>query len=344
MEFRPWVRGLAVCGLAVCGLAALGAGWALLPWAAAPSLAPSEVPPAASPAAYTRPGAPNAQNLPKLPNPSHLPQDWHLSHIQAPEAWAAPGQAHATVVAVLDSGVDPSHPALARRLEPGWNFAHGSADTRDPTGHGTRVAGVVAGVVAGSAAPVRILPLRVTDSRGEAVVGLVVAAMEHAVRRGARVINISFDNAAGQAAIEQAAQRARSQGVVVVTAAGNSGRNPGTPRSSALLVVGGSNPRDERSAWSDYGAHIGVVAPGEGIWTTVAGGGWERAEGTSFSAPLVAGVAALMFSVAPTASAEQVLAWLQASADDLGPPGFDPHTGAGRLNARRAVSLAAGRR
>ena len=283
-----------------------------------------------------------------IPNDPVYREQWHLARISAPQAWDVTTGSPGVVIGILDSGIDASHPDLASKLVPGWNFYDGNANTWDVTGHGTRVAGAAAAIgnngvgVAGVALQSRIMPLRVTDSGGWAYYSTIASALTWGADHGVKVMNLSFGGIAGSSSIRQAAQYVRSRGGVVVAAAGNCYCFDGTADNAEVISVSSTGGADTLSEFSSRGNHVDLAAPGEGIRTTERGGGYSSVSGTSFSSPITAGVVALMMAVNPSLTPGRVEQLLEANTDDLGPAGWDPGHGFGRLNAFRAVRAAAG--
>ncbi len=265
---------------------------------------------------------------------------WNLIRIEAAAAWVVTRGAREVLVAVLDTGVDESHPAFKGRLAPGRDVNAGVNGQRDAHGHGTEVASVLAGTGVGVAPGVRLLPIRITGDSGLSSTKVLARGIVHATDAGARILNISMAGPTPSRALQDAVAYARARGALVIAAAGNGGGEApsypaGTP---GTLAVGATDPDDALDAGSSHGWHVGLVAPGRDIRTAVPGGGWGGGGGTSLAAPHVAGVAALVMSAFPSWTADQVRARLIATADDLGAPGEDPVYGHGRLNARRAVA------
>jgi subtilisin family serine protease len=208
-----------------------------------------------------------------------------------------------------------------------------TAETLDPSqlpaafGHGTMVAGLVH-LVAPTA---KIMPLKAFRSDGTSTVFDVVRAIQYAVEHGARVINMSFSATAISPEIAHAINVATSMGVICVASAGNLGQEllvyPAALRNVLSVASTTSTTPAARSSFSNYGAAlVSLGAPGEGVITSYPGGNYAGAWGTSFSAPLAAGAAALLLQADPTldqAKADAVLG----NADRL-----DPGTGKGRLN------------
>ncbi|MEB3328612.1 MAG: S8 family serine peptidase [Candidatus Sericytochromatia bacterium] len=256
-------------------------------------------------------------------------------------------EARSVVVAVVDTGVDVHHPALVGRCLPGWNAVDGSSDVSDAAGHGTHVAGKVAGLAPrpgdGGVAPgVTLLPIKAVDAQGRFSDASIAAGIRHAVARGARVVNLSLRSDAPLPLTAGAIAAARRAGVLVVAASGNEGRNAVTyPAAYPGVLVVGSADAGRRSPFSNGGARLDLVAPGERIRSAEAGAYRERS-GTSMASPQVAGAAALVMARNPHWTAEQVATWLQRTARDLGQPGRDVDFGAGVLDLFAAVHGAPG--
>lgn len=274
--------------------------------------------------------------------------EWHLPKISAPTAWdISPGAAGITV-AVVDSGVDGTHPDLASRMVPGYNFYSNNTDTSDVHGHGTWVSGTVAAAgnngigVSGVAWQARIMPVRVSDSSGVAYISAIANGIMWAADHGARVVNASFSGMASSPTITNAAQYARTRGTVLVASAGNCGCVDATAENVYVLSVGATDQSDNLASFSSRGNYVDVSAPGVGIVTTGKGGTYVSASGTSFSSPIVAGIVALMLKVNGALTPADVATLIKANADDRGTAGWDQGFGYGRVNAYRAVAAAAG--
>ncbi|MBL8315826.1 MAG: S8 family serine peptidase [Rubrivivax sp.] len=270
---------------------------------------------------------------------------WHLSKIGAPTAWDVSVGSGVTV-AVLDSGVDPTHPDLSTRLVPGWNFYDNNSNTSDVYGHGTQVAGGVAATinnsigVASVAGQASIMPIRVTDTSGAGYTSMIANGLTYAADRGVRVANISFANQPSRSAVVSAAQYMKDKGGLVFVAAGNSGiSEPFTPTTS-MIPVSATDGNDVKASWSSYGSYVALSAPGVGIYTTTRGGGYTAASGTSIATPVAAGVAALTMAARPSLKNTEVESILFSSATDLGTAGRDTYYGHGRVDAGRSVSAA----
>jgi subtilisin family serine protease len=250
---------------------------------------------------------------------------------------------------VLDSGIYAAHPDLAARLVPGWNFVKGNADTSDILGHGTEVAGMVGastnnGIgIAGVSWAGMVMPLVVVDKNNFAAYSDIAAAIQFAADRKARIINVSAGGSASSSALQSAVDYAWNHGSMVFAAAmNNASSTPSYPAACAHAVaVSATDELDRPATFSSFGSWVTLSAPGTDILTTMSGGGYGYRNGTSFSAPIAAGVATLVMAANPQLTNEEVLAILKESADPPPGGGFDPQFGWGRVNAWKAVELAA---
>jgi subtilisin family serine protease len=271
------------------------------------------------------------------PNDPLWPSQWSPVKTHAPAAWNRTTGDPATVVAVVDTGVDPSQPDLAGRLAPGYDFVNGDSDPGDDNGHGTAVAGIVAAVgdnhigVAGYCWRCRVMPLKALDANGGGFASDVARAVVWATDHGARVINTSLGGPVEDASLAAAAQYAQLRGALLVAAAGNdSSSQLDYPAAlPAVVSVGASNRADALYPFSNQGA--AVAAPGENT-TTARGGGYETFLGTSSAAPVVSGIAGLLFSLVPSTTPAQVAGALEQGATPIAGVTF------GRVDAQRALA------
>jgi thermitase len=280
-------------------------------------------------------------------NDPYFASAWHLPKIGATDAWSSSTGAGVTI-AILDSGVDGTHPDLAPLMVAGWNFYDGNANTADVYGHGTKVAGAAAALsnngvgVASVSWQSKIMPLRVSLPDGTAYLSTIASAITYAADHGARVANVSFQGAAGSPTVQNAAQYMKGKGGLVVISAGNTSGLQSFDASDSLIAVSATDSADGRASFSSYGAYVDVAAPGVSIYTTANGGGYASVSGTSFSAPITGGVIALMMSRNPALSPAQIESALKSTAVDLGTSGRDDYFGVGRINAAAAVAAAGG--
>ena len=229
-----------------------------------------------------------------------------------PRAWDITRGSSAVVVAVLDTGVDSSHPDLAEAVVPGYDFVNRDADPADDEGHGTAVAGVIAARgnngegVAGACWACRVMPVKVLDATGSGSTSTVAAGIVWAADRGASVINLSLGSPGNTAALSDAVAYAVRKGVLVVAAAGNNGAaTPFYPAAEpGVLGVAATDLEDHLYSWSNRGAWVRIAAPG--CTPTAVPGGYGNLCGTSAAAPLVGGLAALARTANPDGSAVEI--------------------------------------
>jgi type VII secretion-associated serine protease mycosin len=289
----------------------------------------------------------------KTPNDSVFEQQWALRNMQLPAAWDITTGGE-LVVAVIDTGVAADHPDLSGKLLPGYDFFNNDNDASDDNGHGTATSGLIAANsdngqgIAGICWGCRILPVKVLGSRGQGGDASVAAGIRFATDNGARIINMSLGGSEDSPVLREAVEYAQQRGALIVAATGNEAAE-GNPVNypaayDGVLSVTATGNTDVVTGFSNYGNYVDLSAPGVGVWSTLwtsGGNTYGPANGTSFAAPHVAGIAALVWSLRPDLGASQVANVLMASADDKGEPGKDPYYGYGRVNALRAVQLAA---
>ncbi len=239
-----------------------------------------------------------------------------------------------TYVAVVDTGVDHNHEYLRGRVEP-TRINTSDTGTRnssmDDNGHGTEVAGVIVDATLDN---VIIRPYKVLNKHGNGTTVTLAAGINCAVRDGADVINISVGFYEGSDVLEAAIKNANEHDIVIVSAAGNDNtNNPLYPSSYDFVIrVAAVNNQNVAANFSNYG-NITISAPGVSIMTTTLNNGYFIDSGTSFASPLVAAVAAVILSVNPNASAEDVLDILVDSAIGSFEPSSKEYLGAGILSA-----------
>jgi thermitase len=285
--------------------------------------------------------------LEATPNDYWYPAQWHLPRMSTPAAWDMTVGSSSITIAILDTGIEGTHPDLAPKMVAGWNFYDGNSNTADVNGHGTMVAGAAAASsnntagVASVAWGCKIMPIRISDTAGLATFSAMASGLTWAADRGARVANISYA-ASDSASVSTAAKYFQGKGGVVTVSSGNQGTFSSTTDNPYVLTVGGVDGNDVIYSWSNTGNNIDVVAPGGGIRTTYLNGTYSAVSGTSAAAPLVAGVAALVLSANPSLTGAQALDIVRRNTDDLGTSGWDTSYGTGRVNAYRAVLAAGG--
>lgn len=283
------------------------------------------------------------------PSDPYFGSEWHLSKVNAPAAWDS-SQGAGVTIAILDSGVDGSHPDLVPNLVPGYNFYDNNTNTADVCGHGTAVAGTAGAVtnngagVAGVAGQAKIMPVRVayfdtTYNECYAYYSTISSGLTWAADHGAKIANVSYGGVSASSSIISAAQYMQSKGGLVFVSAGNNGTQDNTTATSSMIVVSATDSNDNLYSWSTYGSFVTLSAPGD-VWTTSSGSGYQEWMGTSFSSPLTAAVGALVMAANPNLTGASVQNILQSTAVDLGAAGKDIYYGYGRVNAAAAVQAA----
>lgn len=283
------------------------------------------------------------------------PWQWGLDLLQAESAWSRANGAGQTI-AIIDTGVDASHPDLNDRLVDGYS-ATGRDELDDRNGHGTHVAGIAAaslgeryGVV-GVAPTAALMSVQVANEFGAAYTSAVAEGIIWAVDHDADVINLSLGGTQESLVVNGAIDHAVANDVVVVVAAGN-WYERGNPISwpaahPDVIAVGGLLHAQRRDATSSTGDWLDLTAPGRNILSSLpphvatVDGGWGWSNGTSMAAPAVAGAAALVWSAAPDLTAAEVQGALLYGARDIGDPGRDDEFGFGRLDVNAALDLVA---
>lgn len=287
-----------------------------------------------------------------VPNDPHYGVQWHHTTINSPLAWDNTQGSDLVKICVLDTGVDTDHPDLVGNLIlPGYNaYLKVDGNVEDIYGHGTGTAGVVGAVgnnaegVSGVNWNVGIIPVQINQGEisSSAYISDMAVGIEWCADQGAKVANLSYGGAQ-YSTISESAQYLRDSGGLLFMSAGNDGTNNSIdtyPDYSSFVVVGSTGSDDIKSDFSQYGPFVDVVAPGESIATTYLDGGYVYYSGTSFSSPMTAGLAGLIYSINPDFTPAQVENYIFDSSVDLGELGDDDLYGKGRIDAGKAVVLA----
>jgi len=294
--------------------------------------------------------------------------------IKAAEAWDLVQAGAPTIVGIVDTGVDLRHPDLINHIiSPGIDFPNNDLEAQDDHGHGTHVAGIIAAEVnnglgvAGVNANARILPAKVFNKNAVGLTSWVANGIIWATANGARVINMSLggrDVVVNQT-LELAIKFAFDRNVVLVAAAGNDG-TAGVWYPAAFedyVLAAAATDQDDHyislsmtngTFGSNFGPEVDVAAPGLNVLSTWGIGFYQRGHpgfpgyvydwGTSMSTAYVSGLASLIISYRPELTNRQVMAVIRLSADDVNAdilPGRDDFLGYGRINALKAIQLAA---
>ncbi len=274
---------------------------------------------------------------------------WGIARVDAPAAWDYTEGAGVRV-AVIDTGIDTTHPDLQGKVDGGYNAITGSqapGSYVDDNGHGTHVAGIIAAIrdgkgVVGVAPKARLYAVKVLDADGTGSLSDVIKGIIWAADNGMQVANMSLGSPQGSAAMEEALRYAEARGVVVVAAAGNSGASVGYPGAyPETIAVSASDWNDQLASFSSRGPQVKFIAPGVDIVSTYLGGGYLSLSGTSMATPFVTGMAALAVSQGwrGLGGPDGVLAQLEKAATPL--PGLDANAqGYGMIDAGKLVRTA----
>lgn len=289
----------------------------------------------------------------ETPNDPDFDLQWALSTIHAPAAWDVTHGSSSVIIAIVDSGIDGTHPDLSGKVLAGWNYVSPGAilanQNSDDCGHGTHVAGIAAAVtnngkgIAGLAWNSRLMPVKVLSLDGggrcTGTDAYVASGIRYAVDHGARVINLSLGGPDASETMRAAVNYALAHGCLVPTAAGNDGVLGIYYPARYAMAVGATDSSDTRLGGSNYGPEMSVVAPGDYIYSTWPGSGYLYGTGTSMAAPHVSGLAALLWGICPADSNAHVRQVIQDSAVDRGTTGWDQKYGYGRIDAQKAVQI-----
>jgi subtilisin family serine protease len=296
---------------------------------------------------------------------------YYLDLINANGAWSISTGDASVIIAIVDCGVDWSHPDLYANIwhnpNPssvnhdtiGWDFggSTGTADNNpieDYPAHGTLVAGVASAVtnngvgVAGVGYNCKIMPVKVSEgdnynvTRDEPYIVYGYEGIKYAADNGAKVINCSWGSAGYSNAEQEVIDYAIAKGALVIAAAGNDGSSEKFyPAGYAgVLSVAATDANDNVTNWSNYGPEVKVAAPGSNIYSTWQPNTYTSGDGTSFSSPMVAGLAALVTSHFPAYAPLQVAEQIRVNCDNIDAknPAYKYQVGRGRINAYNAIN------
>jgi len=289
--------------------------------------------------------------------PATLPGDpgfalqYHHTLLHSDLAWSLGTGSPAVVVAIVDTGIDLTHPDLSPHLVPGYNVPDLlpevlGGDLVDVVGHGTEVAGCAAAAgnngqgVCGMGWNLSIMPIRASNlPSGGATLSDLTAGVRWAVDHGAKVVSVSYTGVQNSS-VNTAGRYVKDRGGLLLWAAGNNRANWSSFDHADVLVVAATDAFDQAATFSSFGTAIDCAAPGVGIYTTQTGGTYGYDTGTSFSTPIVAGIAAMVFSINPTIGVEEAQNAVLLGCKDLGAPGEDNIFGRGRVDMFRTMHIA----
>jgi len=271
-----------------------------------------------------------------------------MSSINAPAGWDISTGSSSVKLAILDTGIDATHPEFSGRIASGYDFVNADADAADDHGHGTLCAGVAAATgnngvgVAGIDWKTTIVPVKVLGSTGSGLTSNVAKGITWAADNGAQVLSMSLGGPA-TTTLESAAAYAVGKNCVLVAASGNDGIGAVSfPAAYPGVLAVGALQGNTIASFSNFGPELDVCAPGVSVYTAAKGGGYAYFSGTSAATPFVAGLVALELAVDPTLGAFAASADVTSTASDLGTSGWDPYYGWGRINMSAALSAAGG--
>ena len=277
------------------------------------------------------------------PNDIAYPIQWALPQVGWDQLYGSVTPTGNATVAILDTGVDASHPDLDGVLVPGASILAGSSWSSDPNGHGTWMAGIVGaevdndwGMAGVGYAGVSVMPVVVLGADGTGQDSDIIAGVVYAADHGADVILMAFSNPGYSPALQAALDYAWSRGAVLVSAVGNDGVASVTYPAGDRGVIGvaATDQTDALAGFSNYGPAAFLAAPGVDIQASEPGGTRATISGTSAAAAHVAGAAALLAALDPAASNGAIVGRLARNADALS----SGAAGNGRLNLARAAS------
>jgi subtilisin len=259
-------------------------------------------------------------------------------------------------IAIIDTGIDYTHPDLDANYKGGYDFFNNDSDPKDDHGHGTHVAGSVAaedngiGVV-GVAPEAELYALKILGANGTGYSSDMIAAMQWAVDHDIEVANLSLGSSANLGVqVEAAFDNAEAAGIVTVAAAGNSGNPNGKgnnvewpARYNSVIAVAAIGKNDNRARFSSTGDQVEVAAPGVDIRSTYPDNQYATGSGTSMASPHVTGTAGLIMAAGISDTSgngqvnDEVRQVMNDTAVDLGPVGWDTLYGSGLVDAYAAV-------
>ena len=274
---------------------------------------------------------------------------WGVDRIDAEKVWAT-STADTVKVAIIDTGIDRTHPDLINNLKGGFSAVGYTTSYNDDNGHGTHVAGIVGAVdntigVIGVGPKIDLYAVKVLDRQGSGYLSDVIEGIDWAIANNMQVINMSLGTTANVPSFWEAIQRAESAGITQVAAAGNNGGSVIYPAAYLeVIAVSATDSYDNVPSWSSRGPEVDLSAPGVSIYSTYKGGKYKTLSGTSMASPHVAGAAALIidkktcdYDLNGICSPAEVQQKLEATAEDLGITGKDNLYGSGLVDAEKAL-------
>lgn len=279
----------------------------------------------------------------------HFNKQWALNYLNIPKVWNKIEPTNKTIiVAVIDTGIETQHEDLKNKIHPdGYNFILDNNEIYDLHGHGTNISGVIAaeannlkGITGITGLlDIQILPLQVSQD-GSIKLSDFIKAINYAIDKDVDIINASFSSSNYSEILNQVIQDAINQGIIFVAGSGNNGyNNYHYPASYDNVISVGSIGKDENvSYFSNYNDKVDIVAPGEKIYTTTINNSYVYKGGTSLSTSIVSGVIAIMKSINPSLTQQEIYDILITTANDKGEEGKDIYYGYGIINPLNAIN------
>jgi len=246
-------------------------------------------------------------------------------------------------VAIVDTGVERTHPDLIANLKGGANFVATAKSYNDDNGHGTHVAGIIAAAnnstgVVGVAPQANIYAVKVLNKSGTGYISDIISGIQWSVNNNMDIINMSLGSNYPSVAFESAINAASDAGVIIVAAAGNDGSAVDYPAAyEKTIAVSATDSGNNLASFSSRGDQVDVAAPGVSIYSTYKGGTYATMSGTSMATPHVSGIIALMLQRDSGMTLDEIRQQFDTGCVDLGPDGRDPYFGCGLVDALELV-------
>ncbi|PJN89253.1 S8 family peptidase [Bacillus sp. mrc49] len=286
----------------------------------------------------------------EMPNDPAFIDQWHHKNLGTEAAWVKSMGSKEMIVAIIDDGIDRKHPDLTGKIVNAYDTVRNRKNILPEGQHGTHIAGIIAGSAnnniggAGVAPNVKLMPINVFEG-DYADTADIIKAIHYAIEKKAKIINMSLGVNMYSEALNKAVQEAAKKGILIAAAAGNEGdmgkkvQRVYPAAYSNVISVAATDEKDKRPYYSNYDSTVDIAAPGDEILSTLPHGKYGWMSGTSMATPMVAGVAALIWSNEPKLNKTEVEYRLYDSAKDLGTKGKDIYYGNGRVNAKKALEM-----
>lgn len=298
-----------------------------------------------------------------ITNDPYVNDQYALSLMKVPEAWLLADGSSSVIIAIIDTGIDTDHDEFVGRILPNSYNARTKVTSttslnhiEDDNGHGTMVAGIIAanknnskgiaGIV--SESPLLIIkannaddPLTSDDESKEFSDSVIAEGIHYARQQGADIINLSLGSTTQNTIVRNAVTEAQNAGIIVIGASGNDGATTKYYPASypGVISVGSVDESLMISSFSNYNDAVDVTAPGSQIVSSTLNNGYSMGSGTSFAAPQVTGVIALMLDYFSTLTVDQIISQLLSTTIDRGAIGYDVYYGYGVIHAANALDV-----